>query len=159
MTGDIVTVNARKYDRRLHRSWPGALVRADGSLITVLAQFSETHVHGDLGTIHAGTISLEHFWSDRWYNVFQFREPDGSPKAIYANIATPASFDGSTLDYIDLDIDVIQWPNGGVDLLDRHEFEENAVKYGYPDQVKTAAENALAEVLALIDLHEFPFAT
>ena len=157
MTGDIVTVNARKFDGRLRRSWPGGLVSVSGSLVTLLAQFSETHVHSDLGTIHAGTISLEHFWLDRWYNVFQFREPDGTHKAVYVNIATPATFDGSTIEYVDLDIDVIQWPDGRVEVLDREEFEENSVRLGYSDTVKASAEKAVTDVLALIDAGEFPF--
>jgi hypothetical protein len=157
MTGDPVTVNARKYDGRLHRSWPGALVSANGSLVTLLAQFSETRVHSDLGTIYAGTISLEHFWLDRWYNVFRFREPDGTPKAIYANIAAPATFDGSTIDYVDLDIDVILWPQGHVDVLDRDEFDKHVLEFGYDDATINSARNALAQVLALIDGREFPF--
>lgn len=157
MTGDIVTVNARKYDGRLHRSWHGGLVSANGSLVTLLAKFSATHLHSDLGTIHAGTLSTEYFWLDRWYNVFRFREPDGSPKAIYANIATPAVFDGSTLDYIDLDIDVIQWPDGRVDVLDREEFEQNSAAFGYPSDVMESTMAALEEVLQLMAQGQFPF--
>lgn len=157
MTGDVVTVNARKYDGKIRRSWLASLVSADGSRVTLLAHFSESHSHNDLGMIHAGTVSLEHFWVDRWYNVFQFREPDGSPKAIYANIAMPATFAGSTLDYVDLDIDVIQWPDGRVDVLDREDFEENSVKYGYADEVKSSAEIALTELLGIIERGEFPF--
>src|SRR4051794_15644475 len=109
MTGDVITVNARKYDGRIRRSWVGGLVSENENLITLLAHFSETHMHDDLGTIHAGTVSFEYFWKDRWYNVFQFREPTGEPKAIYCNIAMPATLDGSVIDYVDLDIDVILW--------------------------------------------------
>ena len=157
MTGDIITVNARKYDGRIRRSWAGGLVSTKDGVITLIAEFSETHVHSDLGTIHAGTVSIEHFWTDRWYNVFHFRGPDGTQKAIYANIAMPATFDGSVLNYVDLDIDVIQWPHGRVDVLDRDDFEENSIKYGYTDEVKRAAESALTELLGLIKMHKFPF--
>jgi protein associated with RNAse G/E len=159
MIGDVITVNARKYDGRIRRSWAGGLVSATDDLITLLARFSETHVHNDLGTLHAGTISLEYFWLDRWYNVFQFREPDGTPKAFYANIAMPATFDGAVIDYVDLDIDVILWPDGRVDVLDRDDFEQNAVTYGYTDDVKTAAERALTELLGIVERREFPFAS
>jgi len=158
MTGDVITVNARKFDGNIRRSWVGGLFSENDGLITLLAHFSETHVHNDLGTIHAGTVSFEYFWLDRWYNVFHFREPDGTPKAIYSNIAMPATFDGKVLDYVDLDIDVIFWPDGRVDVLDRDDFERNSAKYGYPDEVKTAVENALTEVLSLIERREFPFA-
>jgi len=48
-------------------------------------------------------------------------------------------------------------PDGRVDVLDRDDFERNSVKYGYPDEVKNEAENALEHVLGLIDRGEFPF--
>ena len=157
MTGDVITVTARKYDGHIRRTWKGGLVSANDGLVTLLAHFSETHEHSDLGTIEAGTISFEYFWLDRWYNVFQFREPDGRPKAIYANIAMPAKYDGSVVDYIDLDIDVIQWPDGRVDVLDRDDFEVNSLKYGYPDDLKANVEKALDDLLAMIERREFPF--
>jgi protein associated with RNAse G/E len=157
MTGDVVRVLARKYDGAVRRHWSGALVNAGESLITVLATFSETVEHNDLGTIPAGTVSFEHFWTDRWYNVFIFRDPDGTERAAYANIAMPATFDGIAVDYIDLDIDVIRWPDGRVDVLDRDDFEKNSLKYGYPNEVIAAAEHALAELIGLIERREFPF--
>jgi len=157
MTGDVITVNARKYDGRIRRTWVGGLVSANDELVTLLAHFSDTHEHNDLGTIHAGTVSFEYFWLDRWYNVFHFREPDGDAKAIYANIAMPATFDGSVINYIDLDIDVIKWPDGRVDVLDRDDFEVNSVKYGYTDEVKNNVEKALTDLLAVIERREFPF--
>jgi hypothetical protein len=157
MTGDLVTVNARKYDGHIRRSWAGGLVSTKDNVITLLARFSETRQNDDLGTLHAGTISIEYFWLDRWFNVFQFREPDGQPKAIYANITMPATFDGSVIDYVDLDIDVIQWPDGRVEVVDRDDFEKNSVKYGYPDAVKESAEDALEELLSMIEKRQFPF--
>jgi protein associated with RNAse G/E len=157
MTGDVVTVLARKYDGNVRRHWSGALASSSGSLITVLATFSETVEHNDIGTIPAGTVSFEHFWTDRWYNVFRFSDPDGSERAIYANIAMPARFDGTTIDYVDLDIDVIRWPDGRVEVLDRDDFERNSARFGYPDDVILAAETALSELLALTEQREFPF--
>jgi len=157
MIGEILTINARKYDGRVRRSWIGAVTVEHDDITTVIAEFSETHLHNDLGTIHAGTISIEHFWTDRWYNVFNFREPDGSPKAIYSNIAMPAKIADGVIDYIDLDIDVILWPDGRLEVLDRDDFERNSVAYGYPTEVKQAAEDALQEVLELAGRREFPF--
>jgi protein associated with RNAse G/E len=149
MTSGLVTVNARKYDGKIRRSWMGSLVSSNDNLVTLLARFSEDVEHNDLGHIRAGTVSVEHFWTDRWYNVFHFREPDGSEKAFYANIAMPATFAADCINYIDLDIDVILWPDGRVDVLDRDDFEENSVKYGYPVDVKNAVERSLDELLLL----------
>jgi len=157
MIGDIITVNARKYDGRVHRSWKGTSTNEHDGLISLIAEFSETHEHGELGTIHAGTISVEHFWTDRWYNVFHFHEPDGTKKAAYANVAMPAVVAGNVIDYVDLDMDVIQWPDGRVEVLDKDDFERNTIAYGYSPEVIRAAESALIELLELARGGRFPF--
>src|SRR2546430_15399495 len=89
MTGDVITVNAHKYDGRIRRSWTGGLVSNKDGLITLLAEFSETMQHNDLGVIKAGTVSFEHFWLDRWDNGFHLCEPDGTQKAHHTNIPMP----------------------------------------------------------------------
>lgn len=157
MIGDVVTVRAHKYDGTVRRSWCGAVASKNGSHMAVLATFSETVEHDDLGTIPAGTVSFEHFWADRWYNVFFFRDPDGTERAAYANIAMPAKFNGATIDYVDLDIDVIRWPDGRIDVLDRDDFEKNSVKFGYTRETKEAVETALQELLDMIERREFPY--
>lgn len=156
MSNRIVTINSRKYDGRIRRSWKGGLVHDSGDLIILVGSFNEEVEHNDLGRISAGTVSFEHFWFDRWYNVFRFHEPDGTLKAHYANIAMPPTFDGGVIDYVDLDIDVVVWPDRRVDVLDRDDFEDNKLKYGYPDEVIRQAESGLKRVLEIIENNHLP---
>lgn len=158
MSDRIVTINSRKYDGRIRRSWKGGLVHDSSDFIILVGSFNEEVEHNDLGRISAGTVSFEHFWFDRWYNVFRFHEPDGTLKAHYANIAMPPTFKDGVLDYVDLDIDVVVWPDRRVEVLDRDDFEENGLKYAYPDDLVQNAEAALNELLAMIERREFPFA-
>ena len=158
MPDRIITINSRKYDGHVRRSWKGGLVHASNDLLILVGKFTEDVVHNDLGYISAGTVSFEHFWLDRWYNVFRFHEPDGKLKAHYANITMPPLFAGDAIDYVDLDIDVILWPDGRVEVLDRDDFEANKVIYGYPVELVRRAEDVLTELLTLIKNHEFPFA-
>jgi uncharacterized protein len=158
MPDRIVTINSRKYDGHIRRSWKGGLIHQDKESLILVGTFSEDINHNDLGHIQKGTVSFEHFWFDRWYNIFRFHEPDGTLKAHYANITMPPMFENGVIDYVDLDIDVVVWPDGRVVVLDRDDFEKNKVKYGYPDEVIQSAEDALAELLAIIERREFPFA-
>lgn len=152
-----ITVHAKKYDGRVRKKWSGGLVRNTDGVIVLIAKFEKAVEHNDLGVIEAGTVSFEHFWLDRWYNVFRFHRPGGDLLAYYTNIAMPAVIENDALCYVDLDIDVILWPDGGVEVLDRDDFEENSVKFGYAEGDKQAVEAALDEVLSLIDRREFPF--
>lgn len=157
MKQEIVKIIARKYDGRIHRQWEAKLLSQTNSLLTFVGVFDEEIVHAELGLIRRGTISYEYYWLDRWYNVFKFFEPDGRLRNFYCNVNLPPTFADRTLDYIDLDIDVLVWSDHTRVTLDLAEFEENAVFFGYPAQVKEKAARTVAELETLIDAKLFPF--
>lgn len=153
----LVTVHARKFDGRLHREWQARLVRQAGTLIVVEGVFEEEIRHPLLGTIVAGTLSAEYYWTDRWYSVFRFREPAGALRNYYCNINQPAKFDGRILTFIDLDIDVLVAPDFSYRILDEEEFAANSARYNYPEALREAARGALSELIERIERREYPF--
>lgn len=149
-----VVVCVLKYDGKEHRRWPAVLVKQSGPLLVLDAVFDEEIEHDLLGTIARGTISTEYYWLDRWYNVFRFGSSAGK---FYCNVCAPPSFDGRVLSYVDLDIDVLVKPDFTYKVLDREDFADNTVRYGYPVEVQENAQAALAELIGLIESRSFPF--
>jgi protein associated with RNAse G/E len=121
------------------------------------ARFEEEIRHALLGTVARGTVSVEYYWLDRWYNVFRFHEPTGGLRNYYCNVNVPPTFDGRALSYVDLDIDILVAPDLSYSILDRDEFEVNAALYDYPAHVRERAHQALAELVTLIESRRFPF--
>ena len=154
---EAILVSVRKYDGVEHRRWPAQIARIEGSLLVLDAVFENEIEHDLLGTISSGTISTEYYWLDRWYNVFRFSDPDGRLKNFYCNVNQPPVFDGDVLSYIDLDIDVLVAPDLTYKILDVEDFEENAKRYDYPNDVLANARQALTEVIELIESRAFPF--
>lgn len=152
-----ILVSVLKYDGLEHRRWPARIARIDGPLLVLDAVFEDEIEHDLLGTISSGTISTEYYWLDRWYNVFRFSDPDGTLKNYYCNVNQPPSFDGRVLSYIDLDIDVFVAPDLTYKILDVEDFEENARRYAYPNEVQASAQRALADLTGLIESRAFPF--
>lgn len=152
-----VTVNAHKYNGAIRRSWSAELVHNSDSSIIVKGVFGLDVSHERLGLIRRGTISVEYFPLDKWFNVFRFYEPNGSFRNLYCNINMPPTFADGVLDYVDLDIDVVVWPDARVDVLDLDEFRQNADLLGYPETLIKNAEDSLAALLEMIDQREFPF--
>jgi protein associated with RNAse G/E len=148
--GDIVTINSRKYDGTIRRSWTCRFVSQEDSLLVFEGEFESEVSHPDLGLIAAGSRSLEYYWLDRWYNVFRFYEPTGEFRNLYCNVNMPPTVENGVLDYVDLDIDVVVWPDGAAKVLDEDDFEANAETYDYPESVRAAAIDALAEIKRLI---------
>ena len=147
----IYTVNSRKFDGTIRRSWKCEFVTRDENSIDVVGTFDHRVEHNHLGVIEAGTISHERFYLDRWYNYFIFRAPTGAFRNYYLNICMPPDVGDHTIDYIDLDIDLIIWPDGRWRALDLDEFEANRSEFLYPEHVVTGALAELAHLEKVIE--------
>ena len=69
----------------------------------------------------------------------------------------PPEFDGDTLSYVDLDIDVLVEADLSYSVLDEEDFEDNARRFGYPEEVRNDAHRGLAQLIDLIETRSFPF--
>ncbi len=154
---DIVQINAFKFNGTLHKSWIVSLDRQDNSKLVFKGVFNKEINHADLGKIKKGTLSTEYFWLDRWYSIFCFYKPDGTLRNYYCNINTPPAFDGRTISYTDLDIDILVYPDLSHKILDTEEFKQNSVTLNYPDEIKLNVKNATTELLQMIKEKQFPF--
>lgn len=158
MINQLITINARKFDFSLYKSWSARLVSAEGALLTFLGQFEEDVRHPNLGHVKKGTHSCEYFWLDRWYSVFRFHEPDGAFRNFYGNVNQPPVLsDEGELDYVDLDMDILVGKDLSYEILDRDEFRANTQKYKYPELTVLNALDALQEMVHLIEQRRFPF--
>ncbi len=152
-----ITINSRKYDLKIRRSWDCELVERNDPLIVLVGKFDRDVVHPGLGSIRQGTVSHEYFWLDRWYNIFRFHEPDGSFRNYYCNFAMPPILENGVLDYVDLDIDILVWPAGRYEVVDLDDFESNGLKYDYPKEIRQRSEKSVKEMFEMIERREFPF--
>jgi uncharacterized protein len=153
----LVEVRSLRFDASVKRVWRARLARLENELIVLEGVFEDEVRHPLLGTIHAGTLSTEFFWTDRWYSVFRFREPAGTLRNFYCNLNTPPTFEHDTITFVDLDIDVLVAPDFSYRVLDEDEFELHALKYQYPPDFRRRTREALAEVISLVERREFPF--
>src|SRR5688572_21581907 len=132
----LYTIVSRNYVGEVRRSWPCRLVERTDPLLIFEGKFDREVVHPHLGQIERGTISIEYFWLDRWFNVFRFHKPNGTFRNYYCNIAMPPTFDESSLEFVDLDIDLIVDSQGNISIHDEDEYRENAVKFSYPPDIE-----------------------
>ena len=155
---DQVTVRVLKYDRTEYRRWNARISQHNGSLLVLDAEFEYDVQHDLLGVIQGGTRTIEYYWLDRWYNIFRFMNGDNNgTRLYYCNINMPPSLKDNMLTYIDLDIDILVQPDFSYQVLDLDEFEENARRYSYSEEVKSKAQAAVDELVSMIARHQFPF--
>jgi len=154
-----ITINSRKYDRSLHKTWSANLVCDTDEYWLLEGRFEMEVRHPELGTISAGTRSYEYFWKQRWFSIFRFHEPDGKFRNYYCNINLPPQMKEHQLDFIDLDVDILVLPESEIRVLDRDEFAMNSSRWNYPTDLVREVHATVEELIQMITRSEFPFRT
>jgi protein associated with RNAse G/E len=155
--GRLVRVTSTKYDGSAHWDFDSWEVRSQGTLL-ITSNFAGQELGNWKGSWTTPWDTCNHFWSDRWYNVMRCDKPNGDGiDHWYCNVTTPAEFEGQTIRYVDLDLDLSVSAAGDWTVLDEDEFLENAGRMGYPPHVVDKARRALEELIKLASSGEFPF--
>lgn len=79
------------------------------------------------------------------------------PVRLYVDITAGLAWQGGTVSCVDLDLDVLERPDGEVLVDDEDEFAEHRVAYGYPPEVVAAAEAACRSVHEAVLARRPPF--
>jgi protein associated with RNAse G/E len=56
-----------------------------------------------------------------------------------------------------LDIDILVQPDWSFQVLDLEEFEANALRFGYPDDLRQKVNATVDELISRIESRQFPF--
>jgi protein associated with RNAse G/E len=153
----LYTVISRSVDGSVKRSWKAELVRRESNELVLRGTFVDTVDHTALGTIEKGTVSTEYFWANRWFNVFRFEGTDGRLRNFYCNVAMPPKIDDKIVDYVDLEVDIVVWPDRRMAVLDIEEFDEIISERRIDEASESEARAALEEIRRMIVASEYPF--
>lgn len=114
----------------------------------------------DLGCVAfaPGDHLYEHFYSDRWYNVYDLYTVDGRRKGWYCNMTRPAIFVEQTIESEDLELDLFIAPDRRqMQVLDEAEYAARGFAVNDP-ALHQAVQAALAELQYLARQGAGPFA-
>jgi hypothetical protein len=92
--------------------------------------------------------------NDEWWMAWF---PDGGEFDLYVDIITPPRWEPDQVTVIDLDLDVIRYRDGRIELADEDEFEEHRVAFEYPAPVIEGALRSAREVMQMVGRGGSPF--
>jgi protein associated with RNAse G/E len=156
-----VMVRATNFDGELHWEHAALLITAgEGWVVTHTPAGTRVRTEGG-GEYLSPYDTRAHYWTDRWFNVIRLETPGKGLYGYYCNIATPLRFDGETVHYVDLQLDVrvIAGASGSLEyrVVDEDEFEAARERYSYADELVASARGAVDELVRLIEAREYPF--
>jgi hypothetical protein len=140
-------------------TYSGELLWHDDAHMVVRTVWTEQMGRVDMGFVafEPGDYLYEHFYSDRWYNVFELHAADGRLKGWYCNITRPAIFAGERIESEDLELDLFVSPDrSSVLVLDEEEYAARQLDRQDP-AAHEAAQAALATLRDLAERGEVPF--
>jgi protein associated with RNAse G/E len=115
----------------------------------VVIQASWTSPTKELGytTFEPGDQFIEHYYTDRWFNIFDISSADGTHKGWYCNVTEPAVISDNQIEQVDLVLDVWVSPEGETLVLDEDEFADDQT---LSDEQRRDARQGLQAILQLI---------
>ena len=76
----------------------------------------------------AGTLTIAYYWVGRPYNVYHWIHPQGETLAYYFNLSGPVTLTHDTVEWEDLEVDVLVTPDGRARVLDEDRLPESATR-------------------------------
>ena len=138
-----ITVSKRNEHNLETWRYKAQLLEDKNGRIVLEATFDreDTSLHGML--LAKGDRFIETYYTNRWYNIYEIHAVNNDQlRGWYCNVGKPANFDGHTLSYVDLALDLLVFPDGKQIILDEDEFAQMKISI----QVRQQALDALAEL-------------
>lgn len=152
-----VRILKRKYDGTVTRERTGDLVDATADAwlaVHMDATRHESLLHGEPAPAPAHMLG---FLSERASPVWWlFYDELGRFVRAHADAALPARVTGRTIDFIDLDLDVIVARDMSFYVRDEDEFEANRISMAYPAHVVESARAGVRLAVAAVEARAWP---
>ena len=149
-----ITVKLLKPAKGQTITYQGQLLLQEANHLLVHARWTHDSLHYDYVSYEYGDHFFEHYYLDKWFNIFEFRSPEGRLKGWYCNVTKPATLSGSVISSEDLELDLfVSADHRTVLTLDEDEFEARDLD---PD-TRAAALSALAELKQRVAEQAPPF--
>ena len=152
-----ITVNLLKPAKSTTLTYEGELLHEAPGEMLILARWDRPALELGYITFEPGDCFYEHYYSERWYNVFEIRSPAGQLKGWYCNVTRPAQIDSKTITSEDLELDLfVSSDRATIRRLDEDEFEARGFAQTDP-ATYTAALAAIGELEELARAGAAPF--
>jgi len=117
-----------KNNHRGEKVWeyPGEVISKSKTGYFLRAIFNRDDLPFNGVLFRQGDEFLEFYPAGKWFNIYQIHDRDSKEiKAWYCNITRPFRVKDETLEYDDLALDLMVYPDGSAKVLDEDEFESH----------------------------------
>ena len=154
--GDRLTIHCYKHAGSLHRTWDEAIILFEDDEILVCGNNKTVVTENDGHSHRTNEPAILFFYKKHWFNVIGQLKPYGL--FYYCNIASPYLIDSNIIKYIDYDLDLRVFPDGGYRILDNNEYNYHRRIMNYPSVIDSILKKELSYLIDLKKHQIGPFA-
>lgn len=153
--GDKLKIYCYKHDGSLEHTSDEAIVleNTDDVLICCNGRTKITEKDGRSHMTNEPAVLF--FYKKHWFNVIGQLKKYGL--FYYCNIASPFLIEGNKIKYIDYDLDLRVFPDGGFRVLDRNEYNYHKKVMHYSEDIDMIVKNELSYLINKKRAGEGPF--
>lgn len=152
MANPVRTVK-RKYDGSEKPAWDGDLVEATDEWLAVFYEWPPPWK----GMPEETRFAIRYFGTTIPLSVLVAFDERGSILQYQCDAGLPATIEGRTVAFVDLELDVIAAPDLSYFIRDEDEFAANGARWGYPEDVTAAAREGVALAEGFLASRAYPF--
>lgn len=153
--GDRLKIECYKHNGFLdHTSDDGIVVEISDDYLIVANDYTKLTEH-DGRSHYTREPAVLFFYKNSWFNIIGQLKKQGL--FYYCNIATPYIIDDKTIKYIDYDLDLRVFPDGGFRILDRNEYKYHKKIMNYSLELDFIIHKELSKLIELKKAEKGPF--
>lgn len=153
--GDRLKIHCYKHNGKIHRTWGEAVVLESSKDYLICANNKTTVTESDGRSYKTKEPAILFFYKKQWFNVIGQLKPHGL--YYYCNLASPYVIDGKIIKYIDYDLDLRVFPDGGYRVLDKNEYNYHKRTMNYSNDIDLILKNELKYLIELKNKNNNPF--
>ena len=100
-------------------------------------------------------LAIIYFYKHNWFNCIAQLKSFGL--FYYCNMASQYIIDENVIKYIDYDLDLRVFPDGGYKILDYNEYKYHKKKMKYPEEIDIIINKELQKMIEMKKNNEGPF--
>lgn len=148
-------IHCYKHNGKIHRIWEEAVIIEETDDYLICGNFKTKVIENDGRSHRTKEPAIIFFYKHNWFNVIaQFKE---FGLFYYCNIASPYIIDEDTIKYIDYDLDLRVFPDGGYRVLDKNEYKYHKKIMNYSEELDLVLNKELEKLIEMKQNNEGPF--
>ncbi len=153
--GDKLQIHCYKHNGYLHQLCDEAIVLHIDDEKIIVANNKAKLTESDGRSYRAKEPAILFFYKKHWFNIIGQLKDYGL--FYYCNIATPYLIDNKIIKYIDYDLDLRVFPDGGFKILDYNEYNYHKRIMQYPKEIQMVIKSELNALIDRKRKNESPF--